>query len=40
MNDDLEKYGLPSEFWKIIDEARSPHLWKKKENQWKLKYSL
>ena len=26
-----------SEFWKIIDSYRSPHLWNKKDNNWKIK---
>ena len=28
------------EFWKIIDQARSPHLWKKIENKWILKHKV
>ena len=29
-----------SEFWKTIDNFRSPHLWEKKNNIWKLRNSL
>ena len=29
-----------SEFWKTIDSFRSPHLWEKKDNIWKLRNSL
>lgn len=29
-----------SEFWKTIDNFRSPHLWEKKNNIWKLKNSI
>lgn len=29
-----------SEYWKIIDSARSPHLWEKMGNTWKLKDKL
>ena len=25
-------------FWKVTDEARSEHLWKKSGNDWKLRY--
>ena len=28
------------EFWHIIDEARSPHIWKKKGNEWLLKSKI
>jgi len=27
-------------FWEIIDNARSPHLWKKEQGEWKLKYQV
>jgi len=29
-----------SSFWKIIDSNRSPHLWKKKKNNWILKHQV
>ena len=29
-----------SEYWKVIDDARSPHLWEKTGNNWKLKNKL
>lgn len=29
-----------SEFWDIIDKKRSPHLWEKSGNDWKLKYQV
>ena len=28
------------EFWKIIDNYRSPHLWEKINNDWKIKYTV
>ena len=28
------------EFWKTIDNFRSPHLWEKRDNVWKLKHSI
>lgn len=27
-------------FWKLINAGRSPHLWKKEKNQWKLKHEV
>lgn len=27
-------------FWKLIDEARSPHLWKKEGSEWKLRHAV
>jgi len=28
------------EFWKIIDSYRSPHLWEKENNNWKIKHTV
>ena len=28
------------EFWKIVDKFRSPHIWKKKNNEWKLRHTV
>lgn len=27
-------------FWELIDNARSPHLWKREGNEWKLRYKV
>jgi len=27
-------------FWELIDNARSPHLWKKEKGEWKLRYQV
>ena len=29
-----------NEFWEIVDAKRSPHLWEKSGNEWKLKYQV
>ena len=28
------------EFWEIIDKYRSPHLWEKNGNEWKIKHTV
>ena len=28
------------EFWEIIDSFRSPHLWKKENDTWKLRHTV
>ncbi len=37
----LEYIGITEEqFWKTVDKARSPHLWKKEKGGWKLKHAV
>ncbi len=37
----LEYMDITEErFWEIIDRARSPHLWKKENGEWKLRYQV
>lgn len=31
---------IEDKFWRLIDEGRSPHLWKKNNGQWILKYQV
>lgn len=37
----LEYLGIPEEmFWQVIDGARSPHLWRKENGEWKLRHQV
>jgi len=37
----LEYCNITEEyFWEVIDSWRSPHLWKKENGEWKLKYQV
>ena len=27
-------------FWEVVDSWRSPHIWKKNENKWELKFPI
>lgn len=37
----LEYIGIDEDmFWQRIDEARSPHLWRKEGNEWKLRHQV
>ncbi|MBI4982286.1 MAG: N-acetyl sugar amidotransferase [Candidatus Omnitrophica bacterium] len=39
--DVLEYMGISEErFWQVIDNARSPHMWKKENGQWKLRHQV
>ena len=33
-------FSFENEFWEIVDAKRSPHLWEKSGNEWKLKYQV
>lgn len=40
-NEFLEYISLSeSEFWEIVNDARSPHIWEKKDNEWHLKHKI
>lgn len=37
----LEYIGISEErFWEVIDGARSPHLWKRENDEWKLRHAV
>jgi len=37
-NEVMSYLGIsPSEFWELCDNARSPHLWKKEDGEWRLR---
>ncbi|RME32955.1 MAG: N-acetyl sugar amidotransferase [Gammaproteobacteria bacterium] len=37
----LDYMGITEErFWEVIDSARSPHLWKKENGEWKLRHAV
>ena len=39
--DILEYMGVPeARFWEVIDSARSPHLWERKDGGWQLKHPV
>ena len=36
----LEYMGITRErFWEVIDRGRSPHLWERDGNEWKLRHA-
>ena len=30
----------PNDFYKLVDKFRSPHLWRKVRNEWKLRHTV
>ena len=37
----LDYMGITEErFWELIDQGRSPHLWKYENNEWKLRHAV
>ena len=39
--ENLEYMGIPqARFWEIVDQFRSPHLWKREGDRWALRHQV